>query len=76
MGMVVRNRARPVVSGREYLLGAAGEALEDIEREGWARVQGERWRVCVDAPLRAGERLRITAVHGLLLDAARSPADR
>jgi membrane-bound serine protease (ClpP class) len=76
LGMVVRNRARPVVSGRESLLGAAGEALEDIEREGWARVQGERWRVRVDAPLRAGERLRITAVHGLLLDAARTPADK
>jgi membrane-bound serine protease (ClpP class) len=76
LGMVVRNRARPVVSGRESLLGAAGEALEDIEREGWARVQGERWRVRVDVPLRAGERLRITAVHGLLLDAARTPADQ
>jgi membrane-bound serine protease (ClpP class) len=76
LGMVVRNRARPVVSGREYLLGAAGEAMEDIEREGWARVQGERWRVRADAPLRAGERLRITAVHGLLLDAARTPADK
>jgi membrane-bound serine protease (ClpP class) len=75
LGMLVRNRMRPVVSGREYLLGATGEALEDIAAEGWARVQGERWRVRADAPLRAGERLRVTAVHGLVLDATREPGN-
>jgi membrane-bound serine protease (ClpP class) len=71
VGMLIRNRSRPVVSGRESLLGAQGEALEDIAGVGWARVQGERWRVRVAEPLRAGERLRITAVHGLVLDATR-----
>jgi membrane-bound serine protease (ClpP class) len=76
VGMLIRTRRRPVVSGREYLIGAEGEALEDIEREGWARVQSERWRVRVDSPLRAGEPLRITAVHGLILDATRAPADK
>jgi membrane-bound serine protease (ClpP class) len=73
IGMVVRSRARPVVSGRESLVGAIGEALEDIEREGWARVQGERWRVRIDAPVRAGERLRVRSVHGLVLDATPEP---
>jgi len=76
IGMLLRNRTRPVVAGREYLLGAAGEALEDISGEGWARVQGERWRVRTKEPLRAGERLRITAVHGLVLDATRAGADK
>ncbi|MDH4095606.1 MAG: nodulation protein NfeD [Betaproteobacteria bacterium] len=76
VGMLFRSRRRPVVSGREYLVGATGEALEDIEREGWARVRSERWRVRVDTPLRAGEALRITAVHGLILDATRAPADQ
>jgi membrane-bound serine protease (ClpP class) len=75
VGMLIRTRGRPVVSGREYLIGAEGEALEDIAREGWARVQGERWRVRAAAPLRAGERLRITGVHGLLLDATRADND-
>jgi membrane-bound serine protease (ClpP class) len=74
LGMLMRSRRRPVVSGREYLVGARGEALEDIAGEGWARVQGERWRVRADAPLKAGERLRITGVHGLLLDATRDTA--
>jgi membrane-bound serine protease (ClpP class) len=74
LGMLLRAHGRPVVSGREYLVGAPGEALEDIASEGWARVQGERWRVRTKEPLRAGDRLRITAVHGLVLDATREAA--
>jgi membrane-bound serine protease (ClpP class) len=69
VGMLLRARRRPVVSGREELVGAAGEALEDLQGEGWARVHGERWRVRCVTPLRAGDRLRVTAIHGLVLDA-------
>jgi membrane-bound serine protease (ClpP class) len=67
VGMAVRNRRRPVVSGREEMLGAAGEALEDFEREGWARVHGETWRVRAPAPVRRGQHLRVTAMDGLIL---------
>lgn len=67
VGMAVRNRRRPVVSGREEMVGAAGEALEDFEREGWARVHGETWRVRAPAPVRRGERLRVKAMDGLIL---------
>jgi len=69
LGMIVRARFRPVVSGRESLLGASAEALEDFQGEGWVRVQGERWRMKVSGPVRRGERLRITAVEGLVLRA-------
>lgn len=69
VGMLLRARRRPVVSGREQLVGAAGEALEDLQGEGWARVHGERWRVRCVVPLKRGERLRVTAIHGLILDA-------
>lgn len=68
LGMLVRASRRPVVSGREELVGAAGEALEDLQGEGWARVHGERWRVRCAVPLKRGERLRVTAIHGLVLD--------
>jgi membrane-bound serine protease (ClpP class) len=67
IGMAVRNRRRPVVSGREYLIGAAAEALEDFEAEGWARVQGETWRVRSNAPVRRGDRLQVKAIEGLVL---------
>jgi membrane-bound serine protease (ClpP class) len=73
--MLLRARRRPVVSGREELVGAHGEALEDIAQEGWARVHGERWRVRTGVPLRAGARLRVTAVHGLVLDVIQAPHD-
>jgi membrane-bound serine protease (ClpP class) len=69
VGMLLRARRRPVVSGREELVGAAGEALEDLQGEGWARVHGERWRVRCAVPLKRGERLRVTAIQGLVLDA-------
>ena len=67
LGMLVRARRRPVVSGREQMLGAPGEALEDFESEGWARVHGENWRVRASGPVRRGERLRVTAMQGLIL---------
>jgi membrane-bound serine protease (ClpP class) len=66
-GMLLRARRRPVVSGREQMLGASGEALEDFEGEGWARVHGESWRVRAGGPVRRGERLRVTAMEGLVL---------
>ena len=67
IGMLVRSHQRPVVSGREHMIGASGEALEDFEGEGWARVRGESWRVRAPGPVRRGERLRVTAMQGLLL---------
>src|SRR5207247_3391470 len=38
VGMMLKARNRPVVSGREELIGSSGVVLEDYEREGWARV--------------------------------------
>jgi membrane-bound serine protease (ClpP class) len=67
VGMLVRARRRPVVSGREEMIGAAGEALEDFDGEGWARVHGETWRVRSHAPVRRGQRLRVAAIDGLVL---------
>jgi len=68
LGSVMKSRRRPVVSGREQLIGAQGEVMEDFEGEGWARVHSERWRVRSDRPLKAGERVRVRSMHGLTLD--------
>ena len=67
IGMLVRSHKRPVVSGREHMIGASAEALEDFDGEGWARVRGESWRVRAPGPVRRGERLRVTAMQGLVL---------
>ena len=36
IGLLARGRRRPVVSGREELIGITGEVLEDCAGEGWA----------------------------------------
>ena len=73
VGMAVKGQRRPVVSGREELLGSTGEALEDFEGEGWARIHGETWRIRSAAPLKAGQRVRVVAMHGLLLEVVPEP---
>jgi membrane-bound serine protease (ClpP class) len=67
LGMLMRAHKRPVVSGREHMIGASGEALEDFQGEGWARVRGESWRVRAAVPVRRGERVRVTSMDGLVL---------
>ncbi|HEY1286793.1 MAG TPA: nodulation protein NfeD [Burkholderiales bacterium] len=67
LGMLLRSRRRAVVTGREQMLGATGEALGDFAAEGWARVRGEQWKVRSSRPVRRGEKLRVTAMEGLVL---------
>ena len=68
LGMALKSHRRPVVSGREELIGSTGEVLEDCEREGWARVHSETWRIRSSSPLKAGQRVRVAALNGLLLE--------
>jgi membrane-bound serine protease (ClpP class) len=67
VGMLARSRRRAVVSGREEMIGATGEALGDFEGEGWARVHGEQWKVRTSRPVRRGQKLRVTGMQGLVL---------
>ncbi|MGA8050807.1 MAG: nodulation protein NfeD [Burkholderiales bacterium] len=75
IGMLAKGRRRPVVTGREELIGASGEALEDFSGEGWARVHSENWRVRAGTPIRKGQRLRVTAIEGLVLDVTAEPGN-
>ena len=68
LGMLAKSRKRAVVTGREQLIGSLGEALEDFAGEGWARVRGEQWRVRSSGPVRRGQRLRVKAMKGLILE--------
>jgi membrane-bound serine protease (ClpP class) len=70
----LKARRRPVVSGSEEIIGASGVALADIEREGWAQVRGETWRVVSAGPLARGDNLRVTGIEGLTLRV--EPADK
>jgi membrane-bound serine protease (ClpP class) len=75
-GMALRARRRPVETGREQMTGATGVVLEGgAAGETWARVHGERWRVRSSSALAPGQRVRVLALHGLLLDVAPDPDD-
>ena len=67
-GIAAKARRRPVVSGTRRMIGALGEVIEFGGAEGWAAVDGERWRVRAAQPLHVGQRVRITRVDGLTLD--------
>jgi membrane-bound serine protease (ClpP class) len=65
--LLLRSRHRPVVSGREEMVGARGEVLEASGSDGWARVHGETWRVRGAGPLAPGQRVRVASIDGLTL---------
>ncbi|HUL12463.1 MAG TPA: nodulation protein NfeD [Methylococcaceae bacterium] len=67
LGMVVKARHRPVVSGREGLIGGVGVALENFEVTGTIRIHGEIWFARSDAPLRKGQQARVIDIDGLTL---------
>lgn len=69
-GMAARARRRPVVSGAPWMVGARGEVIESGGDNGlgWALVDGERWQVRAAMPLRAGQRVRVARVDGLVLE--------
>lgn len=67
IGMALKSRRSPIVSGREELIGAVGEMLEDASREGMARIHGEIWNVRCAQPLIQGQKVRVTGMDGLVL---------
>ncbi len=74
-GMAAKARRRPVVSGVETLMGTTGELVEFSGGEGWARIQGDYWKVCGDEDLRAGRRIRVTQIRGRALQVAAQEQD-
>lgn len=68
IGMALKARRRPVVTGAEELVGVEGTVLEDFDTEGWARIHGETWRIRSPHPLKRGARVRVRRVEGLTLE--------
>ncbi len=51
VGIAVKARKRPVVSGREQLVGAVGTTLSDFDQRGSVFVHSERWNAISRSPL-------------------------
>ncbi|MGI8807916.1 MAG: NfeD family protein [Acidimicrobiales bacterium] len=71
-GMTAMLRARfstPTI-GREKMIGQMGEATTGIDPEGMVDLKGGTWRARTNraTPIPAGERVRVVAIDGLLLE--------
>jgi membrane-bound serine protease (ClpP class) len=69
----VRARNRPIVSGREEMLGAPAVALADFTGTGQVRVHGEIWNAHAAQPVARGAVLRVTGLKGLVLEVEPDP---
>jgi len=67
IGMVIRARRRPSVSGKEQILHMQATALEDFQEQGWVNVHSERWQAKTNTPVKKGQILKVTAMDGLKL---------
>jgi membrane-bound serine protease (ClpP class) len=67
IAFAVKARQRPIVAGREEMVGAIGMALAGFEASGHVFVHGERWSANTETPLREGQSVLVTAVDGLTL---------
>ena len=67
---VWRARLQPAFSGPESLVGAVGEAREELAPEGLVFVGGALWKASADAPIPAGSPVRVVGRQGLQLQVA------
>ncbi len=67
IGMAIKARRRPVVSGLEELVGGVATVLDDFDREGRVSIHSETWRARSDVPLHKGQQVRVSGIEGLTL---------
>ncbi len=68
--LLLRSRRTRVITGAEQLLQETAVAIESFEDVGFVRIRGELWRAIARAPVREGQRLRVTRVDGLTVEVA------
>ncbi len=66
--LAARQRKRPIVSGREEMIGAVAEALESFSASGQVRAHGEIWSARASEPVVRGQHLLIKNIDGLILE--------
>ena len=76
LGMLFRSRGKPVVSGREQMIGATGAALEDFQRQGMIRIHSENWRARTDKAIQKNTKVRVIGMEGLTLIVTPSDNDQ
>ncbi len=69
LGAALRSRHMKAATGKESMIGATADVLEDFTGEGRVRTSGEVWQAkgAADCAFEKGSQVRITGVEGLRL---------
>jgi membrane-bound serine protease (ClpP class) len=67
LAMAVKARRRPVVSGRDLLMGGRGRVMDWAGAAGRVRIEGETWQARGWPDLQPGQRVRVIGIEGLTL---------
>lgn len=67
VGMAIKARRRPVVSGLEQLVDGKAFVINDFSHEGKVSIHSETWNASSNTPLHKGQRVRVTGIKGLVL---------
>lgn len=67
IGMALRARRRPVVSGLEELVGGTAVAIDDFDGRGRVAIHSEHWNAQASSPVAKGQQVKVTGVKGLTL---------
>ncbi|MEK7222955.1 MAG: nodulation protein NfeD [Pseudomonadota bacterium] len=67
VAMALKARKRSVVSGKEEMIGAPGEALENFKGAGRVRVHSEEWQARSGTALKRGQKVKVVGIEGLIL---------
>jgi len=71
--LAARSLRRPVISGREGMIGAHGTITQaSPDGDWWVSVHGEIWRARSQAALGPGARVRVEHIDGLMLEVSPS----
>jgi len=65
--LAVKAYKKPVVTGKEALIGVEAIALETIDKEGYVRLQSEIWHARSTKKLSKGQSCKVIGIEGLLL---------
>lgn len=67
LGLILKSRHAPVVSGKEEILESIGIVLDDFSGTGMVRIHSESWRAYCDQPLHKNDMIKVLAINGLVL---------
>lgn len=76
VGLAVKARRRPVVSGLEELVGGTAIALDDFTDCGMVKIHSESWRAVANKSVKKGGRVRVIGIDGLTLQVEPCKAEK